>query len=136
MSDPGLRTVPISSNQSRAVPAALLAVLLGLGLACTTWRPATLTPESFPHRDSLREVRITLAGGRQLKLQGAQITPDSLRGMDIRTQRPMAIPLSDIERVQTHHVDAGRTVGLFLIVTLAAAVALGLAVAHSLGAAN
>jgi len=132
----GLFTVCRAVTGSPTVRVVQLVVMLGFGQACTSWRTTPLTPESFPRRDSVRIVRVTLANGTRLNLQDAQITPDSLRGTDVRTARPMIVPLSKVERVQTSHFDGGKTVGLLLLLGLVAGAAIGLSLAHSLGSSN
>ncbi len=131
MTTPGLFAVCWSFSERSTVRVALLVVMLGFGQACTTWRTTPLTPESFPRRDSLRIVRVTLANGTRLNLQNAQITPDSLRGRDVRAERPLIVPLSEIERVQTSHVDAGKTVGLLLVLGLVAGAVIGIVILNS-----
>jgi hypothetical protein len=120
-----------SVSGSPTVRVAQLVLILGFGQACTTWRTTPLTPENFPRRDSLRIVRVTLANGTRLNLQNAQITPDSLRGRDVRAERPLIVPLSGIERVQTSHFDGGKTVGLLLILGVVAGAAIGASIAGS-----
>jgi hypothetical protein len=133
MNKPGLPAVSVSCTDRPTVAVVFLVVALGFAQACTTWRTMPLTPESFPHRDSLRVVRVTRADGTRLQLQYAQITPDSLRGVEIRAEAPSIVPLSDVKRVQTHHFDAGKTIGLLLGLGLAVSAAILIAVAHSFG---
>lgn len=109
-----------------------LVVMLGFGQACTNWRTTPLTPENFPRRDSLRIVRVTLSSGTRLDLQNAQITQDSLRGRDVRADRPLIVPLSGIERAQTSHFHGGKTAGLLLILGVLAGAAIGASIAGSI----
>jgi len=121
----------MSFTESLTVRVALLVVVVGLAQACTGWKTTPLTPDSFPPRDSLHTVRVTLRNGTRLNLHGAQIIADSLRGTDTATKRPLIVPLSDIEQVQTSHVDAGKTVGLLLILGLIAGAVFAASVAGS-----
>ena len=127
----GISAVCRSVTGSPRVRVAQLVVILGFGQACTSWRTTPLTPESFPRRDSLRIVRVTLANGTRLNLQDAQITSDTLRGRDVRAERPLIVPLSGIERVQTSHFDGGKTAGLLLILGVVAGAAIGASIAGS-----
>ena len=127
MTTTGLFAVCRSVAGSPTIRVVSLIVMLGFGQVCTTWRTTPLTPENFPRRDSLRIVRVTLSNGTRLNLQDAQITPDSLRGRDVRAERPLIVPLSDIERVQTSHGDTGKTVGLLLILGVLAGAAAAIA---------
>jgi len=96
MTTTGLFAVCRSFSATPTVCVVLLVVMLGFGQACTSWRITPLTPESFPRRDSLRIVRVTLANGTRLNLQDAQITPDSLRGRDVRAE-------ASIDRTAVRH---------------------------------
>ena len=131
MTKPGLLAVSRAFTWSLTVRVALLVVVLASAQACTGWKTTALTPESFPRRDSLHTVRVTLTNGTRVNLQDAQIVADSLRGTAIPTKRPLIVPLSDIEQVQTSHVDAGKTVGLLLILGLIAGAAVGASIAGS-----
>jgi hypothetical protein len=131
MTTTGLFAVWRSVTGSPTVRVALLVLILGFAQACTTWKTTPLTAESFPRRDSLRIVRLTLANGTRLNLQDAHITPDTLRGRDVRSERPLIVPLSGIERVQTSHFDGGKTVGLLLILGVLAGAAIGASIAGS-----
>jgi hypothetical protein len=133
MNKSGLSAVPVSCSDRPTVAVVFLVGVLGFAQACTTWRTVSLTPKSFPRRDSLRVVRVTRADGTRLQLQYAEITPDSLRGIEIRAGTPSIVPLSDVTRVQTHHFDAGKTIGLLLGLGLAAGAAILIAVAQSFG---
>ena len=113
------------------IRAVQLVIMLGFAQACTTWRTTALTPENFPRRDSLHIVRVTLSSGTRVKLQNVQITPDSLSGKDARA-RPVIVPLSGIERVQTSHFDGGKTAGLLLILGVLAGAAFAASVAGSI----
>jgi hypothetical protein len=113
MSEHRLATVWRSLIQRSTIRVAVLAVI-GFGQGCTTWRAAPLTPETFPREHAPRVVRVTLPDGARLMLQGAVLTPDSLRGTDVGTQRPVVVPLSGIEQVETPHFAIERAIGLLL----------------------
>src|SRR5580765_3744497 len=131
MTTTGLLAVCRSVAESPTIRVVQLVVMLGLGQACTSWRTTPLTPENFPRGDSLRIVRVTLSNGTRLNLQNAQITQDSLRGRDVRAERPLIVPLSGIERVQTSHFDGGKPVGLLLILGVLAGAAIGASIPGS-----
>jgi hypothetical protein len=127
MSEHRLATVWRSFIQRPTIIVALLAVV-GFGQGCTTWRAAPLTPETFPREQPLRVVRVTLADGARLKLHDAELTPDSLRGIDVGAQRPVVVPLSGIQQVETPQFDIGTTI--FLGLGLVAGILI--LIAHSL----
>ena len=109
----------------------VIALLVGAGQACTSWRARPPTPDAFLASDSL-VVRVTLTDSTQLDLEGAHIAQDSLRGMDTQSQLPVTVPLSDVELIQTRHLDAAKTVTLVLGVGLATLIVFFIALAQSL----
>ena len=68
-------------------------------------------------------IRVTLTDSTRLLLQNVQITGDTLRGIDARSHRAVSLALSNVERMQTKHVSAGKTVGLVLGLAAAAGAA-------------
>ena len=109
----------------------IVALVISCAQGCTSWRTRPLTPESFPARDSLRIVRVTLTDGTRLRLRNLQLAQDSLHGVDVHGARPVALPRADVERLQTRSVDVGKNLGLLLAVGAAISAALLIAVAQS-----
>lgn len=94
--------------------ALVTAVLLGYGQACTSWRMHPLTPEPFAPSNPPPVVRVTLVDGSRFQLESPQIVQDTLRGVDPRSQRLRTVALSDLQRLETIHFNAAKTVGLVL----------------------
>lgn len=82
-----------------------LILLLAYLLACQAWRTETVTPQAIveaKHPDQLRVVR---ANGTKQVLHRPVVVADTLRG----SAREPAIPLSDVQAVETRHGDAGKS---------------------------
>jgi hypothetical protein len=98
-----------------------LALALSLG-ACHSWsRRPVASPEADRYRFLGGPVRVTRAGGPPVVLVGVRIDRDSLFGNEReRPYRRIAIPVSDVRKVETRRVDPLETVA---VVVLSAATA-------------
>ena len=93
-------------------PMALVLLVLHLG-ACTTWRPATVSPQQLIREEQPSSVRITLTSGETITVIDPIVRNDSIGG----------IPLSDVSTVEVRRPDPLGTFGLFALLTTLAIVA-------------
>jgi len=82
-------------------------------------------------------IRATLVDGSRVEVYDAEITNDTLRGLDLRRlgyglRVPIAMPVSEISSVQTRHVSTGKTIAMVLAVV----VPVGLFVSFSIAMSN
>jgi len=91
---------------NRVTLAGLLVGVAVLG-ACTSLR--RVQPAEFFAKNSPDEVWVTHANNTVVPVVQPEIAGDTLRGMWQGTQRPVAIPLGDIRRVQARLPDHLKT---------------------------
>ncbi|MEQ1911226.1 MAG: hypothetical protein ABMA15_28765 [Vicinamibacterales bacterium] len=97
------------ATPARRTIALLLCVLHLTG--CSTWRSASSADVvQILARAAPRELRVTRRGGEEIELRNPTVSGDSI--IDGRA----AIAVSDIERVETKHFSAGKT--LLLLVAI------------------
>lgn len=94
MSSPGGRT--------RVVAAVLLLAYLP---ACSSWRVQNLSPQALIEAEHPAQVRVSRPDGTKQVLHQPSIAGDTLRGS---AQEP-AIPLGDVQTVETRHGDTGKS---------------------------
>jgi hypothetical protein len=102
-----------------------LAVAISLALAlgaCHSWsRRPVASPEADRDRFLGGPVRVTRAGGPPVVLVGVRIGRDSLFGNErARPYRRVAIPVSDMRKVETQRVDPLETVAVVMLSAAAA----------------
>ena len=84
----------------------LLIGVLGIG-ACTTMR--RVPPAEFLAKNSPDVVWVTHANKTVIPVAQPELAGDTIRGMWRGTQRPVAIPLNEVARVQARIRDPWRT---------------------------
>jgi hypothetical protein len=97
--------------------AAALVTVAALLAGCRSWQPTDAAPQSVAGPRA-RALRVTVRGLDALVLHEPRVVADSLVGMvDVAEGQPrarFAVPLADVERVDTRRFDAGLTVGAFI----------------------
>jgi len=73
--------------------------------ACQAWHTEAVTPRAVIEANHPDQVRVVRADGTKLVLHRPMVVADTLRG---RAEEP-AIPLSDVEAVETRHGDPGKS---------------------------
>jgi len=101
------------------------ALLLCYLAACTSWHVHEgVTPLQLISTEHPRVVRLTRADGSRMVLDQPRIAAgDSLAG--VRYGMPSSVAVSDVTQVATPRLSAGKTIGLFLGLSV---VAVGIAV--------
>ena len=89
----------------------LNAVLVAISAAaCTTWHPVSPTPSQPAELNHGGWIRITQTAGGTIELRGARLSDDTLFA---RTDGgPIAIPMSEIRRIELRQVNGTRTTWL------------------------
>jgi hypothetical protein len=102
-----------------------LVLLLAYLPACHSWRTETVTPQAVIEAKHPDQIRVARADGTKQVLHQPAVVGDTLRG----TAREPAIPLSDVQAVETRHGDTGKTLllGLGIAVGVVAAAAIACA---------
>ena len=72
----GFQRVP----SARSRPIGVLLLILHLG-ACTSWRPATVSPRQVMEDDEPEVVRITLTDGERVTLLSPEVRGDTISGI-------------------------------------------------------
>lgn len=105
-------------------------MLLAYLPACHSWRAETVTPQALIETKHPGEVRAVRADGTKQVLHQPAVVGDTLRG----TAQEPAIPLSDVQAVETRHGDTGKTLllGLGIAVGVVAAAAIACAATNCL----
>lgn len=121
--------------------------------ACTSWQTQEVPPEQLIAERHPSEVRVTLQDGRQQDLSAPFMLGDTLAGTAGSTEKgPRAegnsaafgqqgtsgadtgvrvlIPTTDLVRIQTNHVSAGKTAGLVIGMAVVVAGLLAAAETH------
>lgn len=83
------------------LPAVLL--LITYLNACHTWRAETMTPQALIETSHPNQIRVVRVNGTKQVLSQALIRSDTVWGV---APEP-AIPLSDVQTVETRHRDVG-----------------------------
>jgi hypothetical protein len=112
---------PVISGSRTRLTALLL--LLAYLPACHSWRTETVTPQAVIEAKHPEQIRIIRADGKKQVLHQPAVVADTLRG----TAREPAIPVSDVQALQTRHGDTGRSILLGLGIVVGAMVAAGIA---------
>ncbi len=102
-----------SSAVRRRGAATLVLMALG-GTACHSWHTERVTPEAVLATRRPPTLRITCTDGSRIVLEQPLLQGDTLVGIGQRPseQREVRIVLSNVQRVATRRLSAGRTVGL------------------------
>jgi len=74
--------------------------------ACHTWRAETVTPQALIETNHPNQIRVVRADGTKQVLSHALVRADTLWGV---SPEP-AIPLSDVQTIETRHRDVGMSV--------------------------
>lgn len=82
-----------------------LVLLLAYLPACQSWRTETVTPQAVVEANHPDQLRVVRADGTKQVLHRPAIVADTIRG---RAGEP-AIPLSDVQAVETRHGDPGKS---------------------------
>ena len=110
--------------RSSLVRQPLAALLLGLTLGgCTSWRLEPGGPTQAIAQHPSRTVRVQKRGGEVLVIDDPKVVGDSIHGvMRYAPGEPsVAVALSDVQRVETAHIHAGKTIlnlGIALTIVL------------------
>jgi hypothetical protein len=86
------------------LPAILL--LITYLSACHTWRAETVTPQALIETSHPDQIRVVRLDGTKEVLSHVVVRADTLWGV---SQEP-AIPLSDVQTIETQHGDVGEIV--------------------------
>jgi hypothetical protein len=99
--------------------------LLGSLPACYDWHVHPLSPDAIPPTGS-GVVRVSLRGGQRLVLRHLELASDTLRGWGTGSggDLVLAVPLSQVTRLETRTVNPVRAFGLTLAMTTLFIVAL------------
>jgi len=118
------------ARRTRLREAALVAPVAVM-LACTASRPAEVSPEPEPlaaylKEHHIRDLRVTADTGPATWLHDPQVIGDSLVGDAGRDNPPArrAILLSNVRKLEVSSMNAGRTIGLMVMVVGVATIAL------------
>ena len=82
-----------------------LVLLLAYLPACQSWRTETVTPQAVIAANHPEQVRVVRADGTKQVLHRPMVVADTLRG----SAGEPAIPLSDVQAVETRHGDPGKS---------------------------
>jgi len=99
-----------SNRQLRRSCAASLLLMSLANTSCQVWHTERIAPESVFIQRQPHFLRITRSDGSRAVLEAPVLRDDSLSALV--ADKPVAIPLSDIQRVETLHFSAGRTIGV------------------------
>ena len=111
---------------ARRVIAAFLLVLL---TACYSWQPITVSPQGWTPEEQPSSVRVTLMNRETITLEYPTMRNDSIIGVvPYLTGYSRAVAVSDVSGVEVRQLNAGRTIGLSLL--LAGVAAFGIALAN------
>ncbi len=114
---------------------ALLALALSLG-GCVTWRPATVAPRELIEAEQPERIRVTRPDNSTLIVSDPTVVNDSVATVLEDCETSVAggrfdcrvvdvipiIALEDVRSLEVQRVAAGRTLGLVLMVPVAAVV--------------
>ena len=89
-------------------------LLLVANVACYNWRQAAVSPVVLLSTEHPSLIRVTLPGARRVLLGRPQVLHDTIRAWELtstyRPIRPISLPLSGLQVVETQHLDADKTV--------------------------
>lgn len=91
-----------SMRRARVIPALLLLAYLP---ACSSWRVENVTPQALIEAKHPTQVRVSRPDGTKQVLHQPSIAGDTLRGVGPEP----AIPLTDVQAVETRHGDTGKS---------------------------
>jgi hypothetical protein len=101
-SGPGGIPMRSSVGRTRVIAAVLLLAYLS---ACSSWRVENVSPQALIEAKHPTQVRVSRPDGTKQVLHHPSIGGDTLRGS---VQEP-AIPLDDVQTVETRHGDTGKS---------------------------
>ncbi len=93
-------------------------------LACTRWHVVGPTPADYLQTHRPSEVRLTRSDSSRISLRTPVLRGDTLVGTGVGglalgdTARTLGIPLSAVRAMAVHQFSLGKTLGLYLIITL------------------
>jgi hypothetical protein len=106
-------------RRTRVIAAVLLLAYLP---ACSSWRVENVSPQALIEAKHPTQVRVSRPDGTKLVLHQPSIAGNTLRGS---VQEP-AIPLDDVQIVETRHRDTGKSLllvgGIFIGAMVAGAI--------------
>ena len=91
--------------------------------ACHTWQPVQLAPTPGFHGNE--RVRVVRSNGSRTELASPAIVDDSVVGQRGRPATRVAIPMTEVRRVETRQISTVRTVLLVAGVAVAVYLAVG-----------
>lgn len=101
---------------------ALVLPLLAAAGGCATWSRQSTSARQARYETYAGTVRVTRTNGESIVLDRVTVGVDSVVGLDHGSRTRVAIPASDVRRLESRRVEPVRTAGL---VVLAAAAAVG-----------
>lgn len=108
-----------SVRRTRVIATVLLLAYLP---ACSSWRVENVSPQALIEAKHPTQVRVSRSDGTKQVLHQPSIAGDTLRGS---AQEP-AIPLDDVQTVETRHGDTGKSLllggGIFMGAMVAGAI--------------
>ena len=116
-------------------PAIALLVACTFSSACTAWHTTSLQPQRFSAEKSPEQARLTFSDGSRMTARHPVLVGDSLVWAQRTAEAPRdparrAVLAGDIRKVEVHEVDAGRTIGLVVVVVGGVAFAIKAIVDH------
>lgn len=123
--DPRSLSVPRNARRTRTLTAASLSLLL-LFQACTRWTVETRPVADVIAAGDVASFRVHPKEGEPFMLYRPEVIGDSLAGYlrpaVFKDLTITTLPLAAIDRIETEHVDGGRTGMLTLTLVLAVAI--------------
>ena len=107
---------------------AVLVLVVLANAACTSWRMATVVPDSLFAHQPPSSVRVTRPDSSMVVLDAPVLRGDTLSGSV--GARPIQIARVDVAKLETRQISVGKTAGL--VVGVAAAALLALVVSYAI----
>jgi hypothetical protein len=109
----------------------LVMILLAATTACYSWRLEPVAPDATVSAVPSGVARVTLRNARRFEVADPTLANDTLRGWNLWAltngrRIAVVVPVSEITRVESRHLSAGKTTALALVVAAPVALIIGL----------
>ena len=97
-------------------------LLLQLAAGCSVWRPLPGAGLARAEGEPLGHARVSFHDGTEIEFKSGTIRPDSIVGFGVDAHIRLAVPRSDVARIDTHHPNrvttflAGAALGYVILV--------------------
>ena len=91
-----------ATGRTRLIATVLLLAYLP---ACSSWRSETVSPQSLIESRHPTQLRVSRTDGTRHILHQPSVAGDTLRG----SEREPAIPLAEVQGIETRHGDLGKS---------------------------